>query len=236
MLVSEFLERLSFGQLSNLSIAGEGDGTIKPAKIPAIIQHLNTALLRIYTRFTLAEKEMIVVLLEDRTSYKLHSKFAMSRQTEFPTIEPHILDAEHDKFEDDLIRVLSVKKTGGIYLPLNDDGLPGSLYTPMVDVLQVPDPWPGAPLFVTYQAKHEKLTPTGDFMNKEIDLPAVLEDAALSYVAHKVFFHMSGQEHAATAAGHLSNYESICQEVIANDLVSASEAPTNTKFELRGFK
>lgn len=234
MRTQELLERLSHGPFSNLSIGNDGDGTIKPDKIAAIIGYANDGLTRLYTRFTLSEKELILELKEEITSYRLHSKYAYSKFVVGQTFEPYILDADHDKFEDDLIRVLTVHRTGHGRLPLNDTGVIGSLYTPMVDVLQVPDPWPGVPLFVTYQAKHPKLL-VGGISTSEIDLPTVLEDALMSYVAHKAFSFMNGKEHVSRAADLLSAYENICAEVKEHDLVSASLSNTNTKFQSRGF-
>lgn len=235
MLVSDFLERLSLGPLSNLSLSNEGDGTIVAGKIPAIVNHVNDALLRLFTRFNLSEKELIVETHDATTNYKLHSKYAQSRQDDFPALTPHIID-QFKPFTDDLVRVLAVHGSNGRPYPLNDDGASLSLFTPQVNVLQVPAPWVGVPLFVMYQAKHPKLESTGTgFMSVEIDLPTVLEEAALSYVAHRVFANMSGQEHIAVAAVHLTSYENICSEVQDKDLVSASLSQSNTKFEMRGF-
>ncbi len=235
MRVSELLEKLSLGPLSNLSISNEGDGTIKPEKIPTMINHINTALLRLYTRFNLSEKELIVQTNDERTHYRLHSSWAQSRATEFPGLTAHIID-QNKPFTDDLIRVLAVHGSNGYEYPLNDNGAIRSLFTPTVNVLQVPDPWIGVPFFVMYQAKHATLSSTtGNIMAAEIDLPLVLEDAVLEYVAHKVFLAMSGQEHVALASAHLSSYENICNDVQDKDLVSASLSQSNTKFEMRGF-
>lgn len=234
MLVSELMERLSHGPFSNLTIGNEGDGTIKPDKVPAVIGYINDGLLRLYSRFNLSEKELILELKEEITSYKLHSKYAYSKFVDGQTFEPYILDYPHDKFEDDLIRILTVHRTGHVRLPLNDTGVIGSLYTPMVDVLQVPDPWPGVPLFVAYQAMHPRI-PVAGFNAAEIVLPLVLEDALLNYTAHKVFAFMNGKEHVARAADLLTAYENICADVQDKDLVSASLSGTNIKFQSRGF-
>lgn len=235
MLVSDFLEQLSLGPLSNLSISGEGDGTIVPAKRPMIINHLNDALLRIYTKFNLSEKELILSLLAYRTKYRLESQFAVSQAANYPTTIPHILDTAQP-FKDDLLKVVSVRNVNGAYLPLNDDGVDRSLYTPEVNVLQVPDPVAGVPLFVTYQARHPKLETLGSDITKvNFSLPTILEAAALAYVAHKVYFNMNGQEHAAIAAGHLAEYNRICNDITDKDLVSQSISQTNTKFDDRGF-
>lgn len=236
MLVTELIRRLSHGPLSNLSMANEGDGTIKPSKLPSIIDHTNEGLLKLFSRFNLSEKELILQLQEGQTSYRLIAKYAESRQDEYPDVTPYILD-EFDPFMDDLIQVLRVNRTGGATLPLNNDGVPNSLYTPMVNVLQVPVVWPGVPLFVTYQAKHVPLVLDDAQPNSttEIDLPSVLEEALLSYVAHKVFFHMNGQEHSVKAGEHLAMFNASCEEVTMKDLVNESQSHTTMKFHDRGF-
>lgn len=235
MLLSELIKRLSRGPLSNLSMSNEGDGTINPARLPAVLDYINDGLKRIYTKFNLLEKELILQLIEGKTNYRLNNKFAQSRAEDFPDNDHYIIDA-FDPFPNDLIQVLAVNRTGGLTLPLNDDGAPNSLYTPQVDVLQVPTAWPGVPLFVMYQATHVPvLLEDVDNEDYEIDLPVVLEAALEAFVAYKVFDHMVGQEHQAKGQGFLSLFDATCGEVEEKDLVNATQSHTNMKFHQRGF-
>lgn len=238
MNITQFLARLSYGPLSNLSIGNDGDGTVREDKIPAVVGHLNEALLKLYAKFDLLEKELIVELAEDITDYKLSSLYAVSTALTNPTKPHYIKDTVAKPFTDDLIKVLSVFTTSQTDLPLqlalNDDNHPKSLFTPQHDLLQVPDPVAGVPLYIMYQAKHPELK--ADTLTDLIDIPPVLESALVSYVSYLIYFNMNGQEHQAKAAGHLAAYENSCAEVVDRDLVNSSQAHSNVKFEQRGFR
>lgn len=238
MNVTQLMQRLSYGPLSNLSISNEGDGTIVETKHPVIVGYANDALLRLFTRFNLLEQELILEQITARTRYKLHSDFAVSTTAENPANPHYIQDTEEEPYTDDLVKVLSVWKAGEtlpIRLGLNDDNanLDYAVFTPQADVLQVPRPVNGEALYIVYQARHALLS--HEDLTATIDIPAVLEAALVSYVAHLVYSHMNGQEHAAKAADHLGNYENICAEVVQEDLVSSSLSFTNHKFDDRGF-
>lgn len=235
MQVSQLLKDLSYGPLSNLSISNNGDGTLKADRLPAILSYINDGMLRLYSRFNLSEKELIIQLVEGKTDYLLDSRFSQSRHDEFPGNPAYIID-EFDPFEDDLIQVLQVQRAGGTVLALNDEGNDLSLYTPRVNVLQVPRATAGVPLFITYQAAPKKLV-LADMTNEAatLDIPLVLEAALQSFIAHKVLSHMNGQEHSAKASEHLLAYEGTCKDVEDKDLVNSTQAHTNIKFHNRGF-
>jgi hypothetical protein len=235
MNVTEFLARLSYGPLSNLAMSNDGDGTIAVAKHPALIQHVNDGLLRLHTKFILIENEVILELREDVTSYVLDVANSVSAGAAPPN--DYIRDTLAAPFGNDLIKILAVYETGACQLPLNDATHDDSLYTPKFNVLQVPDPIAGAPLYLLYQAKHPVLASAGDgYLTQTIELPDVLVEALEAFVASKVYQGMNGQEHAVKAAEHLTIYERICVDVTVKDLVNSSMSNTNTKFEQRGFK
>ena len=233
MNVEDFLRRLSLGPLSNLSMANEGNGTIAAAKIPAVISHLNDGLLALYSKFNLLEAELIIEQLETVTSYRLKSEYALTRALEFPANNHYIIDSVNRPFTDDLIKVLRVVADGGNDLPLNDDNNLDSVYTPSSHILQVPDPEHQKPLYIVYQAKHPLLA--DDALAAEIDIPEVLEEALLSFVAYKIFFYMTGQQNRITANDHLANYVQVLDRVVSEDLVSVAQSHTNSKFNDRGF-
>lgn len=234
MLVSELFKRLSYGPLSNLAIGGEGDGTILEAKKPQIISHANDGLIRLHARFVLSEKEVVIEQRELHTIYTISSKNAVSNLDTDPTNPAYVIDSEAEPFLDDIIKISAVYDGEGYQLPLNRDNDCRSVFTPQVNILQVPVPVEGKPLHVIYQAKPVPLAiPAVDAA--VIDLPTVLEGALIHFVAHLVFSHMNGQEHTAKAQEHLSKYDAICMEVIENDLVSSSLSMANTKLEDRGF-
>lgn len=236
MKLSTFMKNLALGELSNLALADSG--YIAATKQPQIVMLTNEALLRLYTRFVLKEKDMMIEMREGITNYHLLKKYAISyfNPNNPPPIwdMPYILDMGREPFLEDVIKVLSVYSSTIGKLPLNDLEQPHSVFTPQSTVLQVPEVVPGGILGIEYQARHVPLQVEDP--DADIELPEVLEGALSSYVASKVFMHMNTQESTVKGQEHMLNYESICQDVIERDLVSSSYSTTNTRFAKRGWK
>lgn len=233
MNVEELFRRLSYGELSNLFLGSEGTGAIPEEKQPKIVQYLNEALLRLYSRFVLSEKNLVLRCSDHIINYRFSSAFALSNPDRKPFVTPYIQDKVDEPFLDDLIKVLSVHTIGGCQVPLNDNGDPCSLFTPQPAMLQIPKPVEGEVLAVIYQAKH----PLIDYGNTDalVDIPPVLEHPLRAYIAHLAYTHMNGQENSAKAAEYLATYEMLCSEVIERDLVNSSLSTTTYKLHERGF-
>lgn len=233
MNVNELFRRLSYGELSNLALSGEGNGTITDDAKPKIISFANDGLLRLYSRFVLRENDLILELTDETTSYRFLKRYARSNPDPIEGDVLYIIDSDSDPFAEDLIRVLSVTNAVGEKLPLNDTGNHYSMFTPQPNVLQVPCPLEGQVLGVVYQARHPILA--YDDFDAEISLPIVLEGALTSYIASKVFSGMNGPENSAKGQELLELYNSICQEVVDRDLTNESISTETTKFQCRGF-
>ncbi|WP_421991661.1 hypothetical protein [Roseococcus sp.] len=235
MKLVDFFAKLSFGELRNLALANEGDGTITEAGQPTIVHFLNEGLKAIYGDFLLIQKDLLVLMREDITNYHLLPRFAVqyeplgSRDN-----EPfrYILDLPDEPFLGDVVRILAAFDSYGEKLPLNDQALPDSLFTPQLRTLQVPRPVDGAALSVLYQAAHPKIV--GD-LEEEVEIPDNLEEALLEFVAYKVFSSMNTAVSTAKGIEHFQRYTAICAGVVSKDLVSTSIVTTNTRFEQRGF-
>lgn len=230
MKLEDLFSRLSYGELSNLSIGNEGRGSIREEDIPKVVAHTNDGLLRIYSRFVLSTKQLLVEQVRHITNYHLIPKFAESTGSDVEW--PYIKDLPDEKFQGDLIRVLEVHDDRG-ELPLNDTGNPRSLFTPYPQVLQVPEPRAGKPLSIEYQARH--ITLNNEDLDQEILIPFVLEGALQSFVAYKIFSHMNGQDNQVKSQEHLNTYDGICIDVEARDLVNATTATSHYKLQERGF-
>ncbi len=223
---------LSYGEFSNLALSNDGGGTIQEAAQPKIILAANEGLLRLYSKFVLKERDLLIRMVSGVIHYHLLSRFATSHE---PKVEQHtyIQDMIHEPFEDDVIRIMAVYNSAGIELPLNDLESPMSVFSPQANVLQVPQPTHGVPLSILYQARHVKLDPTKP--EQPIELPDVLWGALTAFIAYKVFSQMNTAESTAKAQEHYSNYELLCQDVIDRDLVCTSGVTTNTRFDKRGW-
>ena len=231
MKLKDLLSRLSFAELSNLSIGNEGQGIIKQEDIPKLVAHVNDGLVRIYSRFVLCTKQLLIEQVQHITNYHLTIKYAESTKADVPW--PYIKDAPGNLFTGDVIRILEVHDVMGWEYVLNDKDDPTSLFTPAPQLLQVPNPKAGKYLAVLYQARHDYIE--NDDLEQEIVIPFVLEGALQAFVAYKVFSHMNGQENQVKSQEHLNTYDGICTDVEERDLVNATFATSHHKLENRGF-
>jgi hypothetical protein len=234
MQLSELFRRLSYGELVNLAVSGEGSGEILPAAHPRFISYTNEALLRLHGRFVLREDDLIIQQVEHITRYPLLKKYAVSNVA---STEPHkfIKDWANKPFQEDVIKVNGAFSDCGEELPLNDEEECTSVFTPSPTVLQVPCPVAGRYITLTYQARHPEIA-TDDDLTAEIEIPYVLEGALTAYIAYKAYSFMNTQESTAKAAEHLGQYEMICSGVIDRDLLNSSPSTSNKKFSKRGFR
>ena len=226
---------LSYGELSNLAMSGEGSGVIAENKKQQIISFANEALLRLHTKFILAERSLILELQEGQTLYQLTSQHAV--QSFDPSVigVPYIIDTPWNKFEDDLIRVLNVQNSWGQSRPLNDTKRVDSCFTPSFLVLQVPRTQLKEVISVGYQAKHKELTYTSEGEDSEITLSDPLHGALTAFIAHKVYQGMNTQESLAISQMHIAMFDSICNDAQEMDFLNTSISETNTRFNDRGW-
>lgn len=232
MLVSDLFAKLSYGELSNLSISGEGSGTIIVGKRPKIVGYLNECLLRLYSRFLLKESYLTIEQVDHRTMYPLRLAYAATNDAS-TELDKFIQDTDDNPFLDDVIKILVPYDLSGQEITLNDSDNMFSFFTPQPNVLQIPNPSPGDPVGITYQARHP-IIPSND-LTVVIDIPFTLEGALSAYIASKVYGDMNTQEARARAQEHLQTYEHICAEVNQGDLVNASTSRSNTRFEKGGW-
>lgn len=226
MLLSELFAKLSYGKLSNLSISGEGSGTIVEAKRPKIVEYLNDGLLRLYSRFLLKESYLVIEQVAHRQSYPLVLAHAYSNDAS-TEIDKFIQDSDENPFLGDVIKIFSCWNSAGEKIPLNDEHDPYSIFTPQPHIIQIPEPYAGDVIGVSYQARHP-LVPVS--LTAEINIPFTLESALASYIASCVYSDMNTQESTMKAQEHLRNYEGVCAEIEQNDLVNAAVVRSSDRF------
>lgn len=243
MKITDLFRRLAYGELSNLSISGDGSGVIVSEKHPQLIGYVNDALLNLHSRFVLSEKSVIVEQVAIVVTYELRRKFAQSAQPTSGTggvAYAYIKDMLGDPFTGDVIRILEVHDSDGNERPLNDRARTDSVFTPMPDVLQVPRPEEGQALALLYQARHpvildEATDAVPDLLDQEVNIPFALEGALQRMIASSVYSHMNGQENILKSQEYLQAAEAICAGVEMKDLASQSQTTSHLKFEQRGF-
>jgi hypothetical protein len=233
MNLNELYRRLSFGELSNLSISSEGSGSIINDKRPTVVLLANEALQELSKRFVLREKVLLIEQQEGLTTYRLEPMYSSQNAETSGVNCPYIVDSEDEPFNDPVLKVLQVFDSCGQELPLNDRDNFWAVFTPQNNVLQVPNPQAGLPLSVNYQTFVKPIL--GVDPEEVIDIPVVLEKALTSYIAAHVLGNMNTQESNAKSQEHLLRFQAICAEAEDKDLLSISTSNTNTKFEKRGW-
>lgn len=236
MNLSDLCKRLANGRLSNLALVETVSNVriIKETERSKVIDAINEALIRLYTRYILKEKDVVIALRDHIITYRLNSLYSESL---YPTVGveiPYILDLPGDVFCDDVIKILEVYDHDGCLLPLNDTGNSCSVFSPQYDTIQVPEPETGKLINVVYQAKHKVLTVADPL--EEIILPDTLYGALEAYVAYLIFADINTDDAKIRSDKQLLLYERICSEVVMTDAVSTTTINSNTTFSLRGWR
>jgi hypothetical protein len=232
MQLNDLFNMLAYGELSNHHMASAGDGTLALAKQPQIVHYANEALVRLYTKFILKEKDCVVELQEGISIYRLSPEYSMSAFDNSLADAPYIQDTVDVPFQDDVLKVLAVYSNHGGHRPLNDSNNCWSVNTPTVKTLQVNFARTAEVLAVSYQAKH----PTLDGTNQEIELPATLLGALTAFIAYKVYFNMNTPESQTISQGHLAMFNNICADATEADALNLSISGVNTRFNLGGWR
>lgn len=250
MNLEELYCSLSVGVLKNLAMSNDGDGTIAEKHKKSVLLASNQGLKRLYSRFMLSEKYVIIQQQEGRTFYHLRKQFSVSGHDPNVIDVPYVMDSLNEPFQEDVIRIFSITDHYGCPVPLNDSGKVHSAYTPKPETVQYDYPVAGEPLMLTYQASHPVLCYfSGDEDNEDVEvnydlnnetanvilLPETLHEALFAYIGYFVYNGINTAESKGIAAEHKATYEELCTVFENRDLGSESTSKTNTKFHERGF-
>ena len=235
MILSAFLQNLSYSELSNTAMGMNGVGSIREEDIPNIIGRTNMALLDIFTKFCLKENELILISKENVSLYPLRAEYAVNSSSGFPK---YILDRPEKPFTGDVIKILAVFNEIGEELPFNDPEQEHSVFSPQFDILQLTETSYEKAYSVSYQARHpilKKPTETLNYGSQLIDLPIALETALRYKVSAGIFSAMSGQEYSNIAQALDAKYEVLCSELENRNMVGQPSISTDLKLKHRGF-
>lgn len=228
--LADVFEDLSYGPFAGLSIGNEGTGHIPTGQQGRVVSLLNVGLKRLYSRFDIMRKTLSLETMTGRLSYPLLLAHAVTNED---VADKFIIDTVGNPFRGDVIKVISVYDPEGHEMLINITGEETSLMTPQPHEIVFPEFEEELVYQVLYKASHPRLT-HGD-MTQKIILPAVLDEALLSYVGAHVLSGMNGQEHQIRGAELRNNYEAICAEVEQKDHTRESMTSEPTKLESRGF-
>jgi hypothetical protein len=234
MLLNDLFSMLAYGELSNHHMAQVEVGTIDESKQPQVVYFCNEGLKRLYTKYTLKEKDCIIELVEGLTFYHLRPEFSASGYD--PTVADfaYIRDLSSDRFMGDVLKVTSVHNSWGRERPLNVNNNIWSVNTPSIRLIQVNNPQFNEVLSVAYQASHPLLE-LKEGGHKYIELPDSLHGALTAFIASSVYSNMNTAEAQAIGQGHMVRFDTICNEIVETDVLNQSISEDNTRFKLRGW-
>lgn len=192
MLLSDLLDYLSFNALSQLAIGTDDHGQISTKNYPKLFSFINLALVDVHTRFPLKSKEVILRVDDHQTRYKLHSKYARSKNV---VDTPYILDSTDNPFTDDIIIIEDIVNEEGQQYYLNEHDEDFSVFTPQFNEIQLGTPYEGK-IAVIYRASHPKIPLKSNVIvdSFELDIPEVLLNPIMTFIAAKFMASKSTAE------------------------------------------
>lgn len=231
MHVREFLDNVCIGELSNLYLGEQGQVELSLQRRRKLIHYMNQGLKILSSRFELIKKELIVRGMDHVSMYPLRKEHSISSGSS----KLRFIDDTHcDPFCGGLIKILDVRNEVGKPFPLNDINDSTSLFTPVYDTLQITHPVLNQGYSVIYQAVFPAMgLDTGDCC--EFDLPPMLEEALMAFVAGKVYSSMNGEANKVTSQEHMANFEVRCLEAKGLDMAAESSVASHTRVEQKGF-
>ncbi len=207
MTFEDLLKQLSVGELSNMYMGLDGEGSIAENQLAKIVIHTNTALTLLHTKLLIKTRDVLVELQAGISYYHLKSIYAQSSFDPAKAAVPYILDLGNEPFSDDVLQILYVFDAHGKEIPFNDPTKSNSIYAPQPAILHVPDVEPGNVLCIGYRAAPNKVTGAFD---QEIEIPVTLVQALTAYIAYLIYNNLNTPEGMAIAQGHLQMFTNQC--------------------------
>lgn len=224
MLLKELLDALRFGELSQISLGGEAQGTINKVNFQRVASTINLGLTNLYTRFNLKEAETTVVLESGKYSYVLANQ--------------------------DLLKVSRAINDQGLELSLNNISDPLSVVTTNMRTIKVPQlivdmdktipkGYLSNTLQIIYRANHVPIDTDPDTVSDEedleIELPYQFLEPLTYFIASRAYTPLdtTGQFHSGN--NYATKFEQACQRLEMNNSSIDRGGQSDTKFVSNGW-
>lgn len=240
MKLSDIFTQLAVGEFSQLSLGGNGSGTLPAESYAKLIPHVNLALTALYKRFPLKEGIATLQLFAGRNTYPLKVAYAVSNRRSRET-DRFILDSTDYPYIEDVLKIERVYNDLGKEMGLNDESDADSCFTPTATTLKVPTslivvPSPGT-VRVVYRANHEQIVmglSSFEPSRVDLELPISHLEPLLYYIASRVHnpIGLSNEFHAGN--NYAAKYEASCMELETKNL-RVDQGSQNTRLERNGW-
>jgi len=261
MLLSELLDQLTQGELSQLKMGGRDSVGIKACDYPKIIPHINLGLTELYKRFNLKNSEVVVQQYDQIQTYYLDISYSETYRDNLNTLaandptgnsktaeETHpgrkyyIMDSVYQPFTGNVLKIEAVHNEQGEELYLNQDRsyFIGSdkywaVSTPSYNTVQVPYPEKENQMIITYRADHDPIIIGTDGKINDVNIPispSYLE-ALLLYIAARVYTNLSSNE-GNEGNNYTAKFEASIKQLEQLSLFN-KDATQNYKLEINGW-
>jgi hypothetical protein len=230
MLLGDFFQQLSYGELSNLSISGEGSGEIIESERNKLVSSINGALM----------------VLNQRLSYKKgYVKFATNGTQHLYRLEPGA-GFLTEPLDERLHKIVAVNRLDDHTTPYHSEAADVLLnarntqeHTPVAtilgsDSLHFKTPRDGEQFVAEVRFVPRKLSLPAD-LAEEIDLPPLLEPLLETLVAARVYSGMNGELTLGKSQMYLSQFEQSVALITAEDLMAETETDERDRLREAGF-
>ncbi|CAA0365713.1 conserved hypothetical protein [Alteromonas alvinellae] len=221
MLLSEFFDHLSYGELSQYGVGTDDAGKIANKDYPRIISFINTGLTRIHTKLPLRMDSVRLNTTSDQMRYELKSTADW-------------VEGVDDPFQDNILVINEVIGSDGESLVLNDD-MDDATITVAGRTVTFEQPVDDT-FTVTYQGNHPKL-PVSRRIDPdaiEIDVPDFIIEPLLAFVASKVLGSGGNAESIQEGQMKLQEFVLQIQELIDSGMVR-TPTPTTQRTKPYGW-
>lgn len=221
MTLQDIFDQLAYGELAQLFISEQADGTtgIKEQDYPRVFASVLLGLTSLHRRFLLRKSTLKIALVSGKASYFIKPDFAKSN-TKSKELVKYIDDLD-SPFTDNLLKIESIKKPDGTDIPLNVRNDPNSIVTPTYNSFVIPDTLTETYLIVNYRADHptlDKNLAAAAPMVVAIELPPAYLEALLFFVASRIHRPTGLVAEVNQGVEYASRYEAACAELDALNL------------------
>lgn len=225
MLIAEIFDYLNYGALSQVSLGDSNASGISEESYPALVSHLNIALLELHKRFPLRMREVDIKLNTAITEYKIEAMYSIVTGIVSPeTPVLYLLDTLEKPFINKLLRIERVFTSNadieGEY-PLNDYANSISLYTNAFNYLTVVSPNDTDILTIHYRAAPTRVAIAKfDPDTQQIHIPETLVEPLLYYIAHRVHGSIASIDgNTSEATMYLQKFETSIRQIKIDGLI-----------------
>lgn len=248
MKLQRIFDQLTYGELSQLSIGGEGAGVINEDNWDRVLAHINLGLTAIFKRFMLKENRLTLELQDDQVTYELLSKYAVTGRGS-SGVTRYILDSTSAKFKDDILKIEKVMtEEDEVLFPLNDESNQYSMFTPAMTTLRVPkalvdgsgempDEYQTDNLVLVYRANHPIISQGLGYFDPEqyeVELPESHLEPLLWFVASRAHNPVGMQNEFHMGNSYYAKYEAACQ-LLEMVNITVDQSSHNTRLRRNGW-